>query len=140
MQALLELATRKDAGYPPTASAWDGHGSEAVGRATNVQDTPMNDNSNSSGEGGECFPGPCRPETLPERKPPSLDDLKGFPAGAHELERARLLDLQADCSHARELRAIVTDFKFKGCGLQEGYLAELLVQVREKRPVLAVDP
>lgn len=139
MQALLETATRKDGGCPPIAPAWGGHGSAGVGHERKVvQDTPKDDNS--SREGNECSPEQSRPEAQSQRQSPAQNNLTDFSAGAQELESARLLDLQADRSHVQELRTLVTDYMLKGCsGPQEGYMAELLVQVRPLRPMLDTD-
>lgn len=92
-------------------------------------------------EGTECFPEPSQPETLPQGQSLASNDLTDLSVGAKELERARQLDLQADRSHVQELRALVSDFKLKGCsGPQEGYMAELLVQVRATRPDVGYRP
>lgn len=141
MQALLEAATRKDGGCPPVAPAWSGHGSAGVGHERQVvRDTSKG--GNSSWEGQECSLEPSLPEAQQQQRqsPAASSSLTDFSAGLQELDRARLLDLQADRSHVQELRALVTDYKLKGCsGSQEGYMAELLVQVRLSRPVLAIE-
>lgn len=140
MQALLETVTQKDGGFPPMAPAWGGHGSAGVGRERKVvQDTPKNDNS--SGEGNQSSPEQSQPEVQPQRQSPAQNNLTDFSAGAQEVERARLLDLQADRSHVQELRALVKEYKLRGCsGSQEGYMAELLVQVRLLALILPFDP
>lgn len=136
MQALLETATRKDGRCPPTAPAWGRDGSARVGRERKlIQHTPKGDKS--TGGGTECFPEASQPET-PQRQPPAPKDLTDFSAGTEELERARLVDLRADRTHVQELRALVRDVMLKGCsGSQEGYMAELLVQVQEKCATLS---
>lgn len=69
--------------------------------------------------------------------PKELADLS---ASAQELERDRLSDLQADSSHIQELRAIVAEFVSKGNGgSQEGFVADLLVQVTASHPMPAAD-
>lgn len=76
-----------------------------------------------------------------QRHPSTPQEQNVISASAQELDRTRVADLEADRSHIKELRTLVVEFTLQGCGQgsREVFMADLLVQVRGARPMLAVD-
>jgi len=140
LKALLSAATFQDCSADPIAPAWDGYVSTAGGSddalkaerrtSTGKRMVPYTPRKNTdSREEKYCTNEPRHPQ--PDS--PAPKELSDISAGTQELERARRSDLQADQCHVRELRALVAEFVLRGRGGgREGYMAELLIEVRAR--------
>lgn len=103
---MLKASVSKSCGT--TAPAWDGPGLAADDGSFAAQDQ-----QNGQEEGGPQTSSTGCGTDGAEGRPNSPKEPADLEAEERELDRARLADLQSDCSHIRELRAFVADFMSK---------------------------